>query len=129
MKKKVSYKAALKDPRWQRKRLAIFERAGWCCEWCGAARSHLQVHHGYYGKTAGKLREPWEVPNDVLYCLCRLCHEKAEVARQALYLELGRIHPKEHWELGDLLKRFQQGTGEESTGGVVVSAKPQRKNG
>ena len=108
MKKKSSYSETLQDPRWQRKRLSVLERAGWLCEWCGAAESPLQVHHGYYGKTGGRLRAPWEVPEDVLYCLCDPCHERAELARQSLYLELGRIHPKHHWHVRQLLHDVQR---------------------
>ncbi len=105
---KKSYTSVLQDPRWQRKRLQVLERANWRCEWCGDGRQNLQVHHGYYGKTDGKLRSPWEVPDNVLYCLCDPCHEKAELARQALYLELGRIHPRHHWHVRQLLQEVQR---------------------
>jgi len=44
-------------------------------------------------------RQPWDVPNDVLYCLCDGCHEKAEAAKQALYHEIGKVHPREHRRL------------------------------
>ena len=117
----TGYRKKLRDPRWQRKRLSILERADWRCEWCGNSRSNLQVHHGWY-PPKGKERDPWQVPGAVLYCLCDSCHERAEVARQALYLEIGRIHPRYHWEVRSLLKRVQdeilsreQAMSEEST--------------
>lgn len=118
---KRSYNEVLQDPRWQRKRLSVLERSGWKCEWCGDGTKNLQVHHGYYGRTEGKLRQPWEVPDEVLYTLCVRCHEKAEVARQALYLELGRIHPKHHWHVRELLQEVQRliAEGEEVRDAVV----------
>lgn len=42
----------LQDPRWQRKRLGVLERAGWKCEWCGTGEVNLQVHHGFYEREA-----------------------------------------------------------------------------
>jgi 5-methylcytosine-specific restriction endonuclease McrA len=55
-----TYFEKLKDPRWQRKRLEVMERAGFACEYCGSATETLNVHHGFYEK--GK--EPWEYDND-----------------------------------------------------------------
>lgn len=34
------YKEKLKDPRWQKKRLQIFERDDWCCQKCGDEREN-----------------------------------------------------------------------------------------
>lgn len=102
--RRTEYRKALRDPRWQKKRLFVLERAGWRCEWCGDHRSELQVHHGCYG-VRGK---PWEVPDDVLYCLCDPCHARAERAKQALHLEIGRVHPREHWRISQLLRRTQR---------------------
>jgi hypothetical protein len=100
-----TYSKSLRDPRWQRMRLQVMERASWRCEWCGDGEHELQVHHGYYGKSHGVRRPPWEVPLEVLYCLCDACHEKAEVAKQALYLEIGRIPPWEHLRVRAMLRR------------------------
>ena len=66
-----SYAEKLKDPRWQKKRLEIFERDSWKCQACGATEIMLCVHHRYYNKNA----EPWEYHNDALVTLCELCHE------------------------------------------------------
>lgn len=103
-----SYRTVLQDPRWQRKRLMVLQRSNWRCEWCGASDKSLEVHHGYYGKTDGKLREPWQIPSEVLWVLCSTCHDKAEVARQGLYLEIGRIHPKFHYQVRQLLQQVQE---------------------
>jgi len=50
MKTQKQYWQKLQDPRWQRKRLEILNRAEFCCESCGDTESQLQVHHGYYEK-------------------------------------------------------------------------------
>jgi 5-methylcytosine-specific restriction endonuclease McrA len=69
---RAAYRRALRDPRWQRKRLAIFKRDKWVCRDCGTAKRELHVHHLIY--LPGK--EPWHIPNSYLITLCRLCHQK-----------------------------------------------------
>lgn len=96
------YMKLLQDPRWQKRRLSVFEQASWKCEWCGTGEVNLQVHHGYYDR--GRL--PWEYPDGALYCLCDNCHERAEKARDAVYRRVGLIHPSHHWELFRLLKEL-----------------------
>jgi 5-methylcytosine-specific restriction endonuclease McrA len=66
----MTYSEKLKDPRWQKKRLEVLERAGWACEDCGTDTKQLEVHHPLYLKG----REPWEY-NKSLMCLCSDCHE------------------------------------------------------
>lgn len=66
----VPYWQLLRDPRWQRKRLEIMERAGFQCEECRAADKTLNVHHTHYVKG----RKPWEYQNTDLRCLCEDCH-------------------------------------------------------
>lgn len=58
-----------KDPRWQRKRLEIFQRDEWKCFACGQSDQTLCVHHKMY---RGK---PWDVPDDWLQTLCEPCHQ------------------------------------------------------
>jgi len=65
------YSEKLKDPRWQKKRLEIFERDDWTCIICGDDKSTLNVHHTYYDY---KLN-PWEYKNIQLKTLCRRCHK------------------------------------------------------
>ena len=67
-----------RDPRWQKKRLEVLERAEWHCENCGDSESELQVHHAYY--TGSK--KPWEYPINSLQALCVKCHKSAEELRQ-----------------------------------------------
>lgn len=68
----AEYSDQFKDPRWQRKRLEIFERDGWSCQSCGDAESTLNVHHMRY---LGNL-DPWDYPNDLLITLCEECHKR-----------------------------------------------------
>jgi len=69
----MSYSDKLKDPRWQKKRLFILERAGWACQCCKDTKSTLHIHHLVYSKGA-----PWDAPDDTLECLCDGCHDFRE---------------------------------------------------
>ena len=71
----TAYADLLRDPRWQRKRLEIFERDQWTCQICGATDRELQVHHLRYRR--GCL--PWEYGNVDLRTLCRPCHRNEGV--------------------------------------------------
>ena len=64
------YLEKLKDPRWQKKRLEIFERDGWRCKMCGDEQNTLHVHHLFYFKDV----EPWDVHDGFLISLCEFCH-------------------------------------------------------
>ena len=66
----MDYVEKLKDPRWQKKRLEIFERDGWACKGCGNTKNTLHVHHLFYFKN----KEPWEIHNGFLITLCENCH-------------------------------------------------------
>jgi hypothetical protein len=66
-----NYSSLLRDPRWQRKRLAILNRDSWQCQKCGDKESTLHVHHLSY--VSG--RKPWEYEDDMLLTLCESCHE------------------------------------------------------
>jgi hypothetical protein len=65
------YYEKLKDPRWQRKRLEIFERDKWSCQICHSIENTLTVHHIYYKDNL----EPWDYPNELLLTTCELCHD------------------------------------------------------
>jgi len=80
-----SYYEMLRDPRWQRKRLEIMERADFRCESCGSGKQTLNVHHSLYQK---ELRL-WEYADYTLFCLCEDCHMKAEWARDNLNVAIG----------------------------------------
>lgn len=68
-----AYAEKLKHPRWQKKRLAVLERAKWRCECCEDDKETLQVHHLIYSKGV-----PWDAPDETLECLCESCHEWRE---------------------------------------------------
>lgn len=97
-----SYWEKLQDPRWQKKRLEIFQRAAFKCEWCGSDKYTLHVHHGFYSG------EPWDAGDDTLYCLCEHCHNHAEDLKHNVRIEFGRIHPKFHRSFFGSLLRFRE---------------------
>lgn len=64
-----NYTEKLRDPRWQKKRLKVFERDNWTCQMCGETEKELQINHKKY------TGEPWEAPDEDLETLCCDCHE------------------------------------------------------
>lgn len=72
----MTYAEKLKDPRWQKKRLCVMQRAQFKCEACSRANETLHIHHLIYPK--GK--EPWDVEDRWLECLCESCHGAREEA-------------------------------------------------
>lgn len=98
------YRERLRDPRWQKNRLAILERADWRCEGCGTREVNLQIHHGYYERGV----MPWEYPAEALYCLCDDCHERAEARKAEAYRELGLIAPWHQAHAVALLRELQR---------------------
>jgi hypothetical protein len=70
---KITYAEKLKDPRWQKKRLEIFQRDQFRCMECFSDEKSLQVHHIAY-----KGKEPWDTPNKLLITYCHDCHQKEE---------------------------------------------------
>jgi hypothetical protein len=69
--RRATYWQKLKDPRWQKRRLEIFNRDDWTCQKCRGKEITLNVHHNFY--LAGK--EPWDYPDHCLVTLCEPCHE------------------------------------------------------
>ncbi len=98
---KIKYSDKLKDPRWKRKRVEILERADYKCEACEKEDEPLQIHHGYYERNL----EPWDYDEDTLHCLCEECHSMAELMREIIYKEIGRINPSHYKNvLSEVLK-------------------------
>lgn len=80
-----SYLEKLKDPRWQKKRLRIFERDKWKCVECGASNNTLHVHHLKYFSGANT----WDYDDVHLATLCEGCHQSEHgiKAKQAVLIE------------------------------------------
>ncbi len=76
---KVTYAEKLKDPRWQKKRLEIFQRDQFRCMECFSDEKTLQVHHKAY-----KGKEPWDTQNEFLITYCEKCHQNEEEKLKAL---------------------------------------------
>lgn len=67
-----TYSEKLRDPRWQRLRLDVFNRDNFTCTKCNNKGKELQIHHLDYIPGI----EPWEYPLDMLTTLCIDCHTK-----------------------------------------------------
>lgn len=89
-----SYYEKLKDPRWQKRRLEIMDRAKFACEKCFAADKTLNVHHALYRKGA----DPWDYADGELQCLCEDCHEQTHIVRTAIDEALARV-PEYHEQI------------------------------
>ena len=97
------YQEKLRHPKWQEKRLRIMDRANFTCEWCGSKDKPLHVHHGYYERG----REPWDYPDDTLYCICEDCHPAAESLKLAVHKKVAVIHPMYLRECAGAIGRFK----------------------
>jgi hypothetical protein len=91
------YSSRLRDPRWQRRRLEVLEKALWRCSQCGEEKKELQVHHLIYRK--GNM--PWEYADEDLAVLCVECHELATDAKAAI--DQGMINLKFPGQIDGLL--------------------------
>ncbi len=94
---KEQYAEKLRDPRWQRKRLAIFERDKWRCAVCDRDDTTLHVHHLKYTD------DPWDTPDDLLETLCEHCHQAREATNQLL---ARLLHQASSVEIAELAKHI-----------------------
>ena len=74
----ISYSEKLKDPRWQKLRLQVFDRDDWCCQICDDSENTLNAHHIVYIPN----KEPWEYNLFDLLTLCEDCHEAEKLKMQ-----------------------------------------------
>lgn len=65
-----TYAQKLRDPRWQKRRLEVFERDRFECQSCYSSDKELQVHHLKYIQDA----DPWDYELSDLKTLCDECH-------------------------------------------------------
>jgi len=68
---KEQYYKALQDPKWQKRRLKVFERDSWKCRKCGSKKRMLVVHHLKYTK-----KYPRNEPMEHLITWCKKCHDR-----------------------------------------------------
>ena len=104
------YYKLLKDPRWQKRRLEIFDNAHFACEECGDKNETLHAHHRYYEKNT----DPWDYPDEAYVCLCETCHVRVhfvtdEIKRQfrsfsveAYEQVMGFVIARNHWAFESL---------------------------
>ena len=94
----MTYSEKLKDPRWQRKRLEIYQRDNFTCLSCLRNDKTLTVHHVVYSKKT----EPWDYPDHCLQTLCLECHhlrqELMDKISDAVKLSIKNI-PSERMEV------------------------------
>jgi 5-methylcytosine-specific restriction endonuclease McrA len=77
-----------KDPRWQKRRLEIMEKAGWECERCGSKDDTLNVHHKLYRRGA----DPWDYSDHELQCMCEGCHGRTHDIHEWLKTQMARLN-------------------------------------
>jgi 5-methylcytosine-specific restriction endonuclease McrA len=95
----MPYSKQLTDPRWQKKRLLIFQRDNFMCRLCHDEATTLIVHHLCYLPNVA----PWDHPDILLLTLCDQCHKDnqaydaiAKLGRLTrVILEQKRIDPEE----------------------------------
>lgn len=68
----ATYDERRRDPRWQRKRLEIYERDGFACVDCGTKTENLQIDHAWYEPR----HAPWEYPDSCFFTRCDSCHAR-----------------------------------------------------
>ena len=101
---KKSYSELLKDPRWQKKRLEIFNRDNWKCKLCGDNKTTLQVHHKEYLNG----NDPWDYPKDMLVTICEHCHSEISLDQyKGIPYDEITIHKSANWENGSRIMFVQ----------------------
>ena len=69
----MKYADQIKHPKWQKKRLEVFEHYGFACQECKSEGKQLHVHHPFYKIDA----MIWDYAAGELMCLCCDCHKDA----------------------------------------------------
>lgn len=101
----MTYSEQLKSPLWQKKRLEIFERDGFCCKGCNSSQNQIHVHHGVYIK--GLMA--WEYDSKYLHTLCSDCHSLTTMFMKDIYNTIGECNPNDLWDLDWLFKSIRNG--------------------
>ncbi len=90
MSERKSYSELLRDPRWQRRRLEILNRANFACERCHDKTQTLHVHHKLNRKGAA----PWDYSDSELQALCETCHESEHATCELISRGLAELDPE-----------------------------------
>ena len=99
----MTYAEKLKDPRWQKKRLEIFERDNWTCQICKSKEKTLHIHHLEYEYGV----EPWNYPDVYYKTLCLDCHEDEEFCKKFVKAGL-RILQEKGYTNSNLFQLFYE---------------------
>ena len=87
----MTFAQHLKDPRWQRKRLEVFQRDNFRCVICAKEDREIHCHHIIYERD----RKLWDYPLAMFQTLCSTCHkdrhEIMDNAINALRLSLAKV--------------------------------------
>lgn len=91
-----SYAEKLRDPRWQRRRLEIFQRDNWKCQLCSRTDLELHLHHLY--RTT---EDPWDEPDLHLLTVCQLCHDQQPGNPRGAFVNPKRLYTtdEEWWKI------------------------------
>ena len=95
----MTYSEKLRDPRWQKRRLQLFEAANWTCESCGTKTETLHAHHGYYKRKT----EPWDYPDYTMHVLCESCHGEMQALLESTHHFIGCYSKQELRSLNHIL--------------------------
>lgn len=118
---KEEYRAKLRDPRWQRKRLEILQRDGFKCRICEESKLELQIHHLKYSEN------PWEGEDKHKVTLCKQCHRRQKFYKEIMELIDDYVQeiPDEVFavQLGWLVKTLESVVKETSTYEIKSPAK------
>jgi Zn finger protein HypA/HybF involved in hydrogenase expression len=94
----TTYAEKLRDPRWQRLRLEVMQRAKFKCENCWDSETNLQIHHPAYKIGAN----PWDYDKSELLCYCEECH-KAATKAQKKFKAMAFTNPAKFAELMEMI--------------------------
>lgn len=97
---RLPYWQQMLDPRWQRRRLEIFNRDGFKCRECNSQTETLSVHHSYYEKGV----MAWEYPDEALRSVCRDCHKLRSEAERVLLRALHSFNAETLLRLSDTIE-------------------------
>lgn len=114
MSPKEQYAQKLRDPRWQKRRLEIFQRDGFQCRACKTKEVELHVHHLKYTGS-----DPWDAENGDLETLCSECHKAREDANRWMIELIRRSGTECLLQLSDRFKMLHDGFVKMSKGEIA----------